>query len=112
MKKEGSKEDLRAGFKLSLTFSMAVLGKNTVVGLSSAASTNIITGTNSASAAGEYVTTVVNMTGGVGVGAGTGVGASGQSTLAPDPLMPPALPPRFRFRDLLLGDYLNDDGER
>lgn len=110
MKREGSKEDLRAGFKLSLTFSMAVLGKNTVVGLSSAASTNIITGTNSASAPGEYVTTVVNMTGGVGVGVGTG--ASGQSTLAPDPLMPPALPPRFRFRDLLLGDYLNDDGER
>lgn len=26
---------------------------------------------------------------------------------------PPALPPRYRFRDLILGDYaFNDDGER
>ena len=35
---------------------------------------------------------------------------------AADPLMPPALPPRFRLRDLILGPdhhfLFNDDGER
>lgn len=31
----------------------------------------------------------------------------------PDPCLPLILPPRYRLRDLILGDYaFNDDGER